>query len=355
MSVDKDTITVRTGEDFDIQKVEHYLRSHIEGLGEGSLQVLQFPSGASNLTYLVKIGDWEGVLRRQPLGPVPPKAHDMVREANLLRRIHPVFPLAPKPYVICTDPGILGVPFYVMERRKGIVINDQFPPGGTPTEELCQRMSYMMLNTLVQLHGIDWQAAGLNDLGYPEGFLKRQVKGWIDRYHRAQTDDIPEVGPLMRWLSDHIPTSPAPTLIHMDFKLNNILLNKDDLAQPVAVLDWEMATIGDPLLDLATSLSYWVNASDPEAVRNVLPTVITYPGFISRQEFMDLYAQKSGRDLSGMHFYMVFAYFKLVVIIQQIYVRWVRGQTQDERFAAFGSRVRSLIHYAAQLVEQGRF
>jgi aminoglycoside phosphotransferase (APT) family kinase protein len=354
MNVDKDTISVRVGEEFDTQQVERYLRSHIEGLGEGSLSVQQFPSGASNLTYLVKIGDWEGVLRRQPLGPVPPRAHDMLREANLLRRIHPVFPLAPKPYVICDEPAILGVPFYVMERRKGIVINDKFPPGVTPTEELCRRVSYMLLDTLVGIHGIDWRAAGLSDFGYPEGFLGRQIKGWIERYYRAQTDDIPEVEPLTRWLAEHVPISPPPTIIHNDFKLNNVLVSEEDLAKPVAVLDWEMATIGDPLFDLAISLSYWVHPSDPEYLRNVLPTVITYPGFITRQEFMDLYAQKSGRDLSAMHFYMVFAYFKLVVIIQQIYVRWKRGQTQDERFAAFESRVRSIIHYASQLVERGR-
>src|SRR6266566_183863 len=318
MSSDKDTIPIRVGEEFDAQKMEPYLRSHIEGLGEGPLSVQQFPSGASNLTYLVKIGGWEGVLRRPPLGPVPPKAHDMLREANLLRRIHPVFPLAPKPYVICSDTTILGVPFYVMERRKGIAINDRFPPGITPTDELCRRMSYMLLNTLVQIHGIDWRAAGLSDFGYPEGFLGRQVKGWIERYYQAQTDDIPEVEPLTRWLAEHIPMSPPPTLIHNDFKLNNVLLSEKDLAKPVAVLDWEMATIGDPLFDLAISLSYWCRPGDPEDLRNALPTVTTYPGFMSRQEFIDLYAQKSGRDLSAMHFYMVFAYFKLVVIMQQI-------------------------------------
>jgi aminoglycoside phosphotransferase (APT) family kinase protein len=354
MSVDKDTISVRPGEGFDHQKIERYLRNHVEGLGPEPLSVRQFPSGASNLTYLIKIGDWEGVLRRPPMGPVAPKAHDMLREANLLRRIHPVFPLAPRPYVICDDPAILGVPFYVMERRKGIVINDKFPPGVTPTEELCRRMSYMLLDTLVGIHGIDWRAAGLSDFGYPEGFLGRQVKGWIERYYRAQTDDIPEVEPLTGWLSEHVPTSAPPTLIHNDFKLNNVLVSEEDLAKPVAVLDWEMATIGDPLFDLAISLSYWVHPSDPEYLRNVLPAVTTYPGFISRQEFMDLYARKSGRDLSAMHFYLVFAYFKLVVIIQQIYVRWKRGQTQDERFAAFESRVRSIIHYATLLVERGK-
>jgi len=352
MSVE-DTIAVRTGEAFDLPRVEQYLRSQIEGLGEGSLQVRQFPSGASNLTYLVQIGDWEGVLRRPPFGPVPPKAHDMEREAGLLQKISPAFPLAPMPYVFCSDLSILGVPFYVMERRKGMVLNNAFPQGVTPTGELCRRISLTVVETLVQIHAVDWQAAGLSEFGHPEGFLARQVKGWIERYFRAQTDDIPQVEPLTRWLAEHVPQSPAPTLIHNDFKLNNMILDSNDLTRPVAVLDWEMATVGDPLFDLAVSLTYWVTSEDPEELQTVLPAVTTLPGFINRAEFMEIYAQKSGRDLSSMHFYMTFAHFKLAVIIQQIYARWKKGQTQDERFAIFGNRVRDVIVYAARLAEGG--
>jgi len=352
----EDTIAIRSGEEFDLSKVEQYLRNHIEGLGGGSLRVQQFPSGASNLTYLVQIGDWEGVLRRPPFGPVPPKAHDMEREAGLLQKISPVFPLAPMPYAICNDLSILGIPFYVMERRKGVVLNSSFPPDVTPTEELCSRISQTVVETLVQIHAIDWRAAGLAEFGHPKGFLGRQVKGWIERYFRAQTDEIPQVEPLTRWLAEHLPESPAATLIHNDFKLNNMLLSYDDLSRAVAVLDWEMATIGDPLFDLAISLSYWVNADDPEELQSMLPTVTTLPGFISRERFLQIYAEKSGRDLSSLDFYMVFAYFKLAVIIQQIYVRWKRGQTQDERFGFFGGRVRSLIEYAARLTEHpGQF
>ncbi|HZU70418.1 MAG TPA: phosphotransferase family protein [Ktedonobacteraceae bacterium] len=352
MNVQDETIAIRSGEDFDVPKVEQYLREHIEGLGPGPLRVRQFPSGASNLTYLLQIGDWEGVLRRPPFGPVPPKAHDMERESGLLRKIAPVFPLAPMPYFFCNDLNILGAPFYVMERRRGVVVNDRFPPGVTPTEELCARMSQTVVETLVQIHAIDWQAAGLSEFGHPEGFLARQVKGWIERYFRAQTDEIPQVVPLTSWLAEHVPQSPPATLIHNDFKLNNMLLAADDLTRVTAVLDWEMATIGDPLFDLAITLSYWVNSDDPEELRTVLPAVTTMPGFINREQFMEMYAQKSGRDLSSLDFYLIFAYFKLAVIIQQIYVRWKRGQTQDERFAAFGNRVRALIEYTARLVER---
>ena len=349
MDSQEDTIAVRVGENFDLAKVERYLRDHIENIGEGTLQVRQFPSGASNLTYLLQIGTWEGVLRRPPLGPVPPKAHDMKRECGLLQHINPVFPLAPKPYLYSDDTTIIGAPFYVMERRKGFVIDKTFPPGITPTPDLCQRISNTVIDTLVQIHTIDWQAAGLDTFGYPPGFLERQVKGWIERYHRAKTDDIPHVESLTDWLVSHIPESPAPTLIHNDFKLNNMMLDAIDLTRAVAVFDWEMATIGDPLFDLAISLSYWATADDPEELKTILPTVTMFPGFVSRETFMEIYARKSSRDLSSIDYYMIFAYFKLAVIIQQIYVRWKRGQTQDERFAAFGSRVHTLIMHAAQL------
>ncbi|HLI07942.1 MAG TPA: phosphotransferase family protein [Ktedonobacteraceae bacterium] len=354
MELEEETIAVRPGEEFDLQKVEAYLREHVEGLGEGRLFVRQFPSGASNLTYLLRVGDWEGVLRRPPFGPLPPRAHDMQREAGLLQKISPVFPLAPRPYVFCDDLSILGAPFYVMERRKGIVLNDSFPPDVTVNDALCQCISETVVDTLVQIHAIDWQTAGLSELGHPVGFLERQVKSWIERYFRAQTDDIPQVEPLTRCLAANIPASPAPTLIHNDFKLNNMLLAEQDLGRAVAVLDWEMATIGDPLFDLAISLSYWVTGDDPEELRSILPVVTHHPGFINREQFMQLYARKSGRDLSSMHFYMTFAYFKLAVILQQIYVRWKRGQTQDPRFSAFGTRVRNLILHAASLAEAGK-
>ncbi|GHO95053.1 aminoglycoside phosphotransferase [Reticulibacter mediterranei] len=348
-----ETIEVRPGEQLDWVKVEQYLHAHIPGIGTGTWEVRQFPSGASNLTYLVRIGEWEGVLRRPPFGPVPPKAHDMQRESSLLEHIHPFFPLAPRPYLFCNNLEIIGVPFYIMERRKGIVLNDTFPRGTEVTPELCWRISETVVDTLVEIHAIDWQAAGLAAFGHPVGFLERQVRGWIERYNRSQTNESPDVTALTRWLVEHIPTSPAPTLIHNDFKLNNMLLDTQDLARPVAVLDWEMSTVGDPLFDLAVTLSYWIQPDDSEELRAILPTITYLPGFMNRTEFMKRYAQRSGLDLSSMHFYLTFAYFKLSVIVQQIYIRWLRGQTHDQRFAIFGSRVRTLIDHAMQLISQG--
>ena len=348
-----ETIEVREGEDFDLAAVERHMRENIEGLPDGDLEVRQFPSGASNLTYLVKIGDWEGVLRRPPLGPLPPKAHDMGRESKLLKKLHEAFPLAPKPYFFCEDESIVGAPFYIMERREGVIVDASFPEGVEPTDELRRRVSRTVVDTFVELHAVDWQKAGLGELGRPEGFLERQVKGWIGRYDKAKTEEIEEVEPLTEWISRDIPGSPPATIVHNDYKLNNLLLNPEDLTEVRAVLDWEMATIGDPLFDLAVSLSYWVEAGDSQELKEVLPTVASTPGFMTRREFIDRYAEQSGRDLSNIHWYVVFGYFKLAVILQQIYARWHSGQTKDERFADFDERVRNVILHAYELSRKG--
>jgi aminoglycoside phosphotransferase (APT) family kinase protein/phosphosulfolactate phosphohydrolase-like enzyme len=348
-----DTIRVREGEGFDLEAVERYLREHIDGLPEGELKVRQFPSGASNLTYLLEVGDWEGVLRRPPFGPVPPKAHDMGRESGVLMRLHEAYPLAPKPYFFCDDESVIGAPFYVMECRRGVVVDDEFPEGVVPTRELCQGISRAVADTLAELHAVEPGEAGLGDLGRPEGFLKRQLEGWIGRYEKARTDKIGEVGPLTDWLARGVPESPEPTIIHNDYKLNNLVLNPGDLTEVRAVLDWEMATVGDPLFDLAVSLSYWTEPGDSQELKEVMPTVTSTPGFMTRAEFVERYAEKSGRDLSEMHWYMVFGYFKLAAILQQIYARWKKGQTKDERFADFDGRVRTLILHANSLAEYG--
>src|SRR5918997_177163 len=326
-----ETIKVREGEGFDPEAVEGVLREKIEGLPEGKLEVEQFPSGASNLTYLLRIGEWEGVLRRPPLGPIPPKAHDMGRESGILSKLNAAYPLAPKPYFFTDDEEIIGAPFYVMEKRTGVVLDDSFPEGVEPDEGLCRGISRTVVDTLVELHAVDPDEAGLGDLGRPEGFLVRQTEGWIGRYDKAKTDEIDEVGPLTDWLAANVPESPSPTVIHNDYKLNNLVLNPDDLTEVRAVLDWEMTTVGDPLFDLAVSLSYWTEPGDPD----------------------DLYAEGSGRDLSEMHWYVVFGYFKLAGILQQIFARWKNGQTQDERFATFGGRVRTLILHAETLSHTG--
>lgn len=346
------TIPVRPGEELDLDAVTRFLQERVPSFPGPPLAVRQFPAGASNLTYLLRAGTWHAVLRRPPFGPLPPKAHDMVREATILERLHPVFPLAPRPLAICDDPSVLGAPFYVMEYRPGVVLDGSFPPGTRPEPELCRSVSYLVVGTLADLHAVDYRQAGLAEIGHPEGFLQRQVEGWIRRWQRAQTEEIPALASLLRWIQGHIPPQAGPALIHNDFKLNNLVL-APGLDRVVAVLDWEMATIGDPLFDLGVSLSYWVHADDPDVLRHGLPTVTTHPGFIRREEFVHRYALRTGRDVSGVAWYLLFAYFKLAVIVQQIYCRWRAGQTRDPRFATFGTMARNLIEYAAEAVVGG--
>jgi len=346
-------IAVREGEGFDAERVLGYLREHVPGIPAGELEVRQFPTGASNLTYLLRVDGWTAVLRRPPLGPVAPKAHDMEREGRLLERLNAVYPLAPKPLLICTDAEVIGAPFTVMEHRRGVVVDARMPEGVEPTPEACRAIAEAVVDTLVELHGVDYRAAGLEGLGRPEGFMQRQVEGWIGRYERARTDDIPQVDPLIRRIRGSVPSNPEATVIHNDFKLNNLLFDPEDTGRVTAVLDWEMATIGDPLFDLAIFLSYWIDANDPPALRALVPSVSALPQFPGREEMRALYAQKSGRDLSGLDWYLTFSYFKLAVILQQIYARWVRGQTADPRFAGFGAAVRTLIVHAYGLGRAG--
>ncbi len=346
------TVPVHEGENLDHAALARYLRGAVTGLPEGRLALTQFPAGASNLTYLARLGDWMGVLRRPPLGPLPPKAHDVLREARLLEKLSPVYARAPRPLALCDDLTVIGVPFYVMEHRRGVVLEDAFPPGVAGTPDLCRAVSFAVVDTLAGLHAIDLVETGLSDLGYPEGFLARQVRGWSGRYTAALTDDAPAVDGLMRWLESHIPASPAPTMIHNDFKLNNLLLAPDDLGRVDAVLDWEMATIGDPLLDLAVALIYWGDPSNPPALRDALPAAMKRPGFIDRRAFVQRYAEGSGRDVSPLPYYLAFASFKRAVVLQQIYRRWRDGQTRDERFASFGERVRDLMVHAEDLTRR---
>lgn len=351
----QDTIPVRKGEELDTRKLRVFLREKISDMPDAPLEIEQFPSGLSNLTYVLKAGDWEAVLRRPPLGPVAPKAHNMERESKILENVHPVFPLAPKPFLFSDNTDIVGSPFFIMERRYGMVLDQEIPQSLDLNEEDFARISETMVDTLVALHGIDYQTAGLHEIGHPEGFLERQVHGWIKRYERAKTDDIDGVEKLTRWLVDHLPASPEPTLIHYDFKLNNVLFSEENVAELTGVFDWEMSTVGDPLADLGVAMSYWTEASDPDVLKygQGKPSITVRPGFYTRKQFIESYANKSGRDVSHIHYYLTFAYFKLAVICQQIYYRWTKGQTADERFAHLGGFVKTLILHGREQTAKG--
>lgn len=348
--VSRETIPVRKGEELNLTILESFLRESIENLPGEPLEVLQFSAGASNLTYHLKIGKWEAVLRRPPLGPVAPKAHDMEREFIILSEIHPIFSVAPKPLVFSSQPEIVGSPFFIMERKNGLVLDTSFPDGIKITNELCRQLSEVMVDKLVELHSIDYKQTGLAEISKPEGFMERQVYGWIGRYDRAKTDDIQAVDNLKDWLVQNIPKYSENAIIHYDYKFNNAMFNHD-LTEMVGLFDWEMTTVGDPLADLGVAMSYWNQADDSELLRRGLgkdPVTSIHEGFLTKEQFIELYAKKSGRDISNFHFYLTFAYFKLAVICQQIYYRFKKGQTEDLRFANFNHFVKSLIEYASK-------
>ncbi|WHY75550.1 phosphotransferase family protein [Neobacillus sp. WH10] len=352
--MNKDTISVRKGEELNLIVLEKFLRENLESLPENKLEILQFSAGHSNLTYQLKMGDWEAVLRRPPLGPVAPKAHDMEREFKILTELNPIFSVAPKPFLFSKNQTIVGSPFFLMERKNGTVIDTSFPEGADVRKELCQHLSKVMVEKLVELHAIDYKQTGLVEISKPEGFMERQVHGWISRYERAKTDEIAVVDSLKKWLIDHTPKKHESTIIHYDYKLNNTMFNKQ-FTEMVGLFDWEMTTVGDPLADLGVAMSYWNQSDDPELLINGLgkaPVTAEYEGFFTRNEFINLYAKKSGRDITNFNFYLTFAYFKLAVIGQQIYFRYKKGQTNDHRFANFNHFVKNLILHAANIAEE---
>jgi aminoglycoside phosphotransferase (APT) family kinase protein len=332
--MEPDVQAVRSGETLEWPRLIAWLRAHLPACNVAGLdlscepEVAQFPGGHSNLTYLIRFGDVDIVVRRPPFGPLPPTAHDMAREFRWLSALHGVFPLAPRPYLLCEDTSVIGSVFDKPEARRAV--------------------SGAFIDTLADLHALD-VTGGLRGLGKPAGFVERQVRGWTDRWHRSKTTPLPEMDALADWLRGHLPPDPpVPSVVHGDFKLDNIMLDPDDVGRIVAVFDWEMSALGDPLVDLGIVLAYW-EPTAPESQRDALTTITHRPGYFTREEVIERYARRSGRDLSNIRFYEIFAVFKIAVVIQQIYARYVSGQTADARFASFGARVDFLAGHAAAL------
>jgi aminoglycoside phosphotransferase (APT) family kinase protein len=346
---------VRPGEELDLQALRAYLAEHLPGgMPSDALVVEQFPHGHSNLTYLVRLGDRELVLRRPPFGNRVKTAHDMGREYRILSRLCRVYEPAPCPLLFCEDEAILGAPFYLMERRRGIIIRK--PPGDQPiSPDTVRRLCESLVEGLARLHALDYEAAGLADIGKPEGYVERQVTGWSRRYRDAQTDDLPALERAAEWLAVNRPAESGAALIHNDYKFDNLVLDPDDPGRIVAVLDWEMATIGDPLMDLGTTLGYWIQADDPEPIRRFLAGPTALAGSLTRRELAEHYARSAGRAVPDMLFYYVYGLFKIAVIAQQIYARYVRGATRDPRFAPLGAVVAALGESAGQAIDTGRF
>jgi aminoglycoside phosphotransferase (APT) family kinase protein len=357
-------IDQRPDERLDTARLEPWLRARLPG-AEGRLSVRQFGGGKANLTYLLQFGDPhpslprergrvsegattnEFVLRRPPLGPVAPGAHDMRREHRVLSVLHRRYPLAPHSLVLCEDEGVIGAVFHLIERRRGFVIWEDMPPEFAGRPELNRRIGFALVDALADLHGVDPAAVGLDALGRPEGYLARQLDGWTRRWHAAL--DLPAqqpmreaMAPMLAWLERHLPDSGRAALLHNDYRLDNVLLDPADPARVVAVLDWDMCTQGDPLADLGYLLNYWVEPGDNPAWREIAAMPTWRPGFPSRAEAIAHYAERTGFAVAAVRWYEVFAAFKLAVIIQQIYIRWRRGQTQDSRFHDYGDRAAGL-------------
>ena len=321
---------------------------------QGPLTVRQFRSGHSNLTYLVGDGRSEWVLRRPPFGSVVKTAHDMGREFRILSRLHRVYPMAPRAFLYCDDASVLGAPFYLMDRVEGIVLRTKLPKTLVVDETIIRRLNEALVDNLAAIHAIDLDQADLADLGKPEGYIERQVVGWAKRYADSRTDDIAEFERVSEWLHDKLPDAHDGVLIHNDYKHDNLVLDPNDLGRIIGVLDWEMATIGHPLMDLGTTLSYWVEATDsPQSqVMRFLPTHL--PGTMTRAEVIDRYAAQTGRDLSGFDFYRVYGLFKTAGVAQQIYYRYKIGKTSDPRFEMMIYAVQILLAEAARVVDSSK-
>lgn len=350
--MDPETQTIRPGEELDDSRLGEYLRKYT-GSGGDLSEIRQFPAGSSNLTYLIKFGGREYVLRRPPFGNTVKTAHDVGREFNVLSKLSTVYPAAPNPLVFCADESVIGSEFYLMERRNGLIIRGRSPVALELSPEMRRHVCRSFIGNLAKLHSIDYEGAGLGDLGRPEGYVRRQVEGWTSRYIAAKTKEWPELESAIEWLNENIPAESGAALIHNDYKFDNIMLNPNDLTEIVAVLDWEMVTVGDPLMDLGTTLGYWMSRDAGDEMLNMPFNPRVLMENISRNDLAKMYEEASGRDCSNILFYYVFGTFKIAVIAQQIYARYAKGFTKDRRFANFDRFVGSLGSVALQAIGHG--
>lgn len=338
------TIEVRSGEELNLEVLTSYLKQNITGFT--SIQsIKQFPGGFSNLTYLLQtnLGAW--VLRRPPAGAKIKSAHDMAREYRVLKKLRRIYGRIPAPIHLCEEEEILGYTFYVMERVEGIILRNSPPKGIDLSPERMRAISEATIDNLALLHQINIDSTGLSALGKPEGYVKRQVNGWTKRYHNAQTDDIAVMEELAEWMQKNMPEDGYPGLIHNDYKYDNLVLDQEEPARILAVLDWEMATIGDTRMDLGTSLAYWSEASEAKVMQLAAGNLTWLPGNLNRMEVVERYQHTTGHELDDFLFYFVYGAFKIGVIVQQIYARWKKGHSKDPRF----SELIHAVHYFGNL------
>jgi aminoglycoside phosphotransferase (APT) family kinase protein len=341
---------IRNGEELDIEKLNLYLANNAPGMGN-ILSVTQFPGGFSNLTYCLKTNDKEYVLRRPPFGANVKSAHDMGREYKVLGLLKKYYSKVPQPVLFCENEDVMGAPFYIMERLNGVILRaNTAPKMNLPADTLCS-ISQALIDNLVDLHALDIESTGLIQLGKPDGYVQRQVEGWIKRYYNAETDKINSLDEIAEWMKNNQPVSGAPSFIHNDYKYDNVVLNPANLSEITGVLDWEMSTVGDPLMDIGATLAYWSEATDASELKFFNLTWL--PGNLTRQQVAERYANKSGRDLSNILFYYIFGLYKNAVIVQQIYARWKQGHTKDPRFGTLLPVIRQLGTQAVNALNKG--
>ncbi|GAC1368472.1 MAG: phosphotransferase family protein [Ktedonobacteraceae bacterium] len=354
VSTDKSKL-VQSDAALDIDRLADFLRTHFDNAFDAaSFSVERFTQGYSNLTYLLHIGERELVLRRPPIGATIKSGHDMAREYRLLSGLYPIYPKVPRAVLYSDDLSVLGAPFYIMERVKGVVLQREPPAGLALSPETMEQISRAFIENMVVIHELDYTTTELKSFARPGSYVERQISGWLDRYQKAKTDDLPELERAGRWLASyHLPDA-GSSLIHNDYKYDNLMLDPDNLAHIVAVLDWEMATIGDPLMDLGTSLAYWVQQDDPAELQAARMGMTNRPGNFSRPQLVHEYALRSGREAGEIVFYYVYGLFKIAVIAQQIYARYKKGVASDERFAQLPRLIQAEGITAVQAIEKNR-
>ncbi|OEY66933.1 phosphotransferase family protein [Marinobacter sp. X15-166B] len=343
------SVAVRAGEELDVQRVDRFMKAAIPGL-VGRPHIRQYPGGASNLTYHVEYRGQSFVLRRPPLGKIAKSAHDMLREARVMQALRPAYPYVPDIIAVCDDPDVLGCDFYVMERLPGVILRQDFPDGLTLNTAGTRKLCLSVIDKLVELHRVDPVATGLDRLGKGSGYVQRQIGGWSTRFRHARTDDVGDFETVMAWLQDKMPDDIAQSVIHNDFRFDNVVLHADNPFEVVGVLDWEMATIGDPLMDLGSSLAYWVEAGDERPFQMLRRQPTHREGMLSRADVVAYYLRQSGLRIDCFDFYEIYGLFRLAVIIQQIYFRYYHGQTRDQRFAVFGQAANYLEQRCLRLI-----
>lgn len=326
---------VRSGEELDIAQVDAFLKSVDPGLG-GLPELSQFPGGASNLTYLVRYPNRELILRRPPFGYKAKSAHDMAREAGIMQALKPVYPGVPQVVALCREPAVMGCEFFVMERIRGVIPRQSLPEGLPLSVADTRQLCLNVIDKMIALHRVDYRQAGLESIGKGDGYVRRQIAGWSDRYRRARTDNAGSFEGVIAWLESRMPAADVATcVIHNDFRFDNVVLNPDRPCEVIGVLDWEMATLGDPLMDLGNTLAYWVEAGDDPQFQRMRRQPTHLPGMLTRQEVIDYYGEQTGYRVDRFDFYTIYGLFRLAAIVQQIYFRYHHGQTRNREFAGF--------------------